>query len=317
MKKILKIFISSFTLLLICLIAIFFYYKNQASARFSTKNCYNFLILGLDPRDDRLEKTEVTDTIIFASLNLKTQSLKLFSLPRDLWHYPLETKINQIYPLSFDKPNQYEFIKDNFNLIIGQKIDNVLIITTQNLIDITSIIGGVDVSLEQGFTDNEYPNPEYLSDPSKPIYITVSYNQGLNHLNSANITPFIRSRKSADLATGGGTDLGRIQRQQLLINALSLKLKNISNNQASSYYNLYKYFAQNIKTDLDFETEFLLGLYLNKKILNININKVDIPTDTKDAIIYHPLKFINKQWVFITKDEDYSTLKTFIAKSIN
>ncbi|PJE67116.1 hypothetical protein COU93_00520, partial [Candidatus Shapirobacteria bacterium CG10_big_fil_rev_8_21_14_0_10_36_6] len=57
----------------------------------------NFLILGLDPRNDLLEKTQTTDTIIYANISPKYDSVKLFSLPRDLWFYQKSIKINQIY----------------------------------------------------------------------------------------------------------------------------------------------------------------------------------------------------------------------------
>ena len=60
----------------------------------------NFLVLGLDERNDALEKTTTTDTIIFASLSLKDFKLNLIPTPRDLWFYEKETKINGLYPMS-------------------------------------------------------------------------------------------------------------------------------------------------------------------------------------------------------------------------
>src|SRR4030042_1631032 len=68
-------------------------YQNIISAArsnlYQSRSQINFLILGLDPRDDQLEKTNVTDTIILASLNLENYRLSLIPLPRDLWFYPL------------------------------------------------------------------------------------------------------------------------------------------------------------------------------------------------------------------------------------
>src|SRR5687767_10098266 len=45
----------------------------------------NFLLLGLDRRNDSLEKTILTDSIVIASLNTSTSQVKLVPLPRDLW----------------------------------------------------------------------------------------------------------------------------------------------------------------------------------------------------------------------------------------
>ena len=74
----------------------------------------NFIVLGLDKRDDALEKTQTTDTIMFVSLNLENQKINIISLPRDLWFYDINSKINEIYPLSVNQNNQILYIKEKF-----------------------------------------------------------------------------------------------------------------------------------------------------------------------------------------------------------
>lgn len=278
----------------------------------------NFLILGLDPRDDLLEKTETTDTIIYANLSSNFDSVKLFSLPRDLWFYPNSTKINQIYPDSLKQNNQFEYIQNNFNLIIGQKIDKTIIITTQNLKEIINIIGGVDVYLDTELKDSQYPNQVYIDNPKSgaPIYKTIFYPVGLNHLDSSNISEFVRSRKSSDLASNGGTDLGRMARQQKLFDSLLSKILSIRD--PKQLLKLYNYFDKNISHNLTQKDYLNLGLKLIPNIFKLKINKINIPTgeNPKTDIIYHPLKFINKQWVFTTLTPDYQSLKNFISKSL-
>jgi len=272
----------------------------------------NFLILGLDPRNDLLEKTETTDTIIYAHLSPNFDNIKLFSLPRDLWFYPQSKKINQIYPDSFAN------IQNNFNQVIGQNINRTIVITTQNLKDITDIIGGVDVYLDKELKDTQYPNQAYIDDPKSgaPMYTTIFYPQGNNHLDSSNITPFVRSRKSSDLASNGGTDLGRIARQQQLINSLLSKVSQTRD--PKQLLALYKYFDQNISHNLTKKDYLILGIKLFPHIKNLTLTKISIPTgeDPKTDIIYHPTKFINQQWVFITSTPDYQSLKSFISKSL-
>ena len=126
---------------------------------YESKDKINFLILGLDKRDDALEKTTTTDTIIFASLNLKTFKLNLISTPRDLWFYEKETKINGLYPLSLESgQDKFDFLKSNFEKLYNQPIDHVIVLTTDNLISFVNLIGGVDLNLEKGFIDEKYPN---------------------------------------------------------------------------------------------------------------------------------------------------------------
>ena len=288
-----------------------------------TKNPYrqqprlNLLILGLDPRNDQLEHTNGTDTIIFASYNLTTSTLTLTSLPRDLWYYPLSTKINQIYPLSLDQTgNQYSFIQKHFSVLTGQTIDHTLILTTQDLIDFVTVLGGVDVNLNTGFTDNQFPNPDYIKNPSpqNPIYMTVSFSSGPNHLDQNNVAYFVRSRKNADTAIAGGTDLGRADRQQLLIEAIIQKLKNNSTN-LSLLKNIYTFYQQQIQTNLTDQGLLDLLISQNSRLLKFNLQKISIPAgeNPKTDLIYYPGHLFQGQWAFLPQQENYQSLHQFFA----
>lgn len=282
---------------------------------------FNFLILGLDPRNDSLEKTETTDTIIFANLSTDYK-INLMSLPRDLWDYSLNSKINQIYPLSIGQTNHFEYIQSQYQLLLDQKIDRTIVITTQNLIDLVRLVGGVDIYLKNGFKDEQYPNPAYIASPSAKIskYKTVEFSQGYIHLNETNVTEFVRSRKSAETAELGGTDIGRIERQQILINALLVKIKNIFNYRQFQYvFNLYKFFHSDIQTN--FTDNDIMSIFLQSyhQIDQITLNIISLTTgeNPKTDLLFHPRTFINLQWVYLPQDKDYSRFQQFIKKSLN
>jgi len=272
----------------------------------------NFLILGLDPRNDLLEKTQTTDTIIYANISPKYDSVKLFSLPRDLWFYQKSIKINQIYPDTFEN------IQNSFSQIIGQNIDKIIVVTTQNLNEIADLIGGIDVYLETELKDVQYPNQAYIDNPKSgaPIYKTIYYPVGINHLDSSNITEYVRSRKSSELASNGGTDLGRIARQQKLFDVLFAKI--IKTRNPKQIFNLYQYFNNNISHNITKKDYLNLGIKILPNINKLKLQKITIPTgeNPKTDIIYHPQKFINRQWVFITSTPDHQSLKNFISKSL-
>ncbi len=285
------------------------------------KDKINFLILGLDKRDDALEKTQTTDTIIFASLNLKTFKLNLISTPRDLWFYQKETKINNLYPLSLSQEkDKFDFLKENFEKLYGQSIDHVIILTTDNLISFVNSIGGVDVYLNKGFIDKQYPNPDYIKNPSPsiPIYKTIEFQEGLIHLDQTNVTEFVRSRKGAQTAADGGTDIGRIERQQLLIEAILNKIKSGNLINQNQLKNLYLFWDQQINKTLSDTDALQMACILNENIKNISLNKIEIPVgqNATSGVIYHPTKFINKQWVFITNDDKYQSFQQFISNQI-
>jgi anionic cell wall polymer biosynthesis LytR-Cps2A-Psr (LCP) family protein len=297
-------------------------YNSIKENPYQSMNKINFLILGLDKRDDALEKTTVTDTIILASLNLKNFKLNLISTPRDLWFYEQESKINGLYPMSTEPGiNKFDFLKENFSQLYGQPIHHIIILTTDDLIKFVNLIGGVDLYLKNGFIDNQYPNPEYIKNPSPaiPIYKTIEFPSGQIHLDQNNITEFVRSRKSSDNIANGGTDIGRIQRQQLLIDAILSKVKsgNLVNS-PNHLKDLYLFWSQDISKTLSDKDILQIAIKLDKNINQISLNKIDIPIGltAKDGIIYHPLKFINKQWVYITTDDKYQAFQEFISNQI-
>lgn len=282
----------------------------------------NFLILGLDPRNDSLEKTETTDTIILASLSLSEPKLSLLSLPRDLWSYELNTKINGIYPLALKSGKEiFPYIQDEFKKITGQDISRTLIFTTANLSQLLELIDGVELYLDKGFRDEQFPNPEYIKNPSPkiPIYITIEFPAGWVHLNEYNVTEFVRSRKSAENFSDGGTDLGRIKRQQLLIQAIIDKLKNLPALELYRIFpQLYNFFHQQLNSNFLDRDLASLALIFNKKLKNLSLNKIEIPVGITagDGVIYSPNTLFHQQWVFLPSDPDYRLLKDFIQKNL-
>jgi LCP family protein required for cell wall assembly len=295
----------------------------KATRQNDIPNHLNIMILGLDRRNDWLEKTETTDTIIFSQVNFKQNKIKLFSLPRDLWNYYTGKKINQIYPSSLEKANQkdkFEYISQNYASISGQPIDRVLILTTENLKQLADVLGGIDLFLENGFKDEKYPNDEYILNPKSgaSIYKTVEFKSGLVHLDSSNITEFVRSRKSTETAVSGGTDLGRIERQQQLINALIDKGRSTLVKNPQSIIKLYNFWSslEHNFSDVEFVTYFLkYGINLSKiKIIRYPISSGE---DSKKDILYHPTRFINSQWVFIPHEKNYKQLHEFISQSLD
>ncbi len=337
MKKILPI-LGIIVLIILTIFFAFLYYISQKTSRSflyfpktflaatKEKNIpthLNMMILGLDRRDDWLEKTETTDTIIFSQINFNQNKVKLFSFPRDLWDYFLNTKINQIYPLSQkekDKQSKFSYLSSNFASISGQPIDRSLILSTENLKQLADILGGIDLYLENGFKDDKYPNEAYIKDPKSgaPIYKTVEFKSGWIHLDSTNITEFVRSRKSAETAASGGTDIGRIERQQQLINALIDKLKSSVISNPSLVFKLYTFWNGLEQNFTDKELiSYLLTYGLNLKNIKIIRYPISSGEDPKKDLIYHPAKFINSQWVFIPHDPKYQEFQQYISQSLS
>lgn len=272
-----------------------------------------FLLLGLDPRDDQLEKTEVTDTIILLQLNLEKNTLSLVSLPRDTWSEKHKFKINKLYPESQKMADPSKFLKSEFSDITGQNIDHVFVVTTQTFKKISQLIGPVQVDLPYSFVDDRYPNPDYISAPSKdtPIYKTVSFNKGSNLIDENNVLEFVRSRKGSDIPALGGTDLGRIGRQHLLIDTyLKTLLKTRSPETFSQIYKLYK----SIANDLSDRDALLYFLSLNNP-KNLHLNTINLPINTKDDVIYDPGTLVENQSVLLPRN-NFNNLQLFLTNTL-
>lgn len=283
----------------------------------------NFLILGSDIRNDWLEVSQDTDTIILANLNTQTHTINLVSLPRDIWFDPLNCRINKIYSLSLQNSNPIDFIKSNFNQVTGQKIDYILVIKTDFLSKLIEITGPVTVDLPYSFIDDRYPNPNHIKDPLNfpNPYITISFEKGPNTIDTKNIDYFVRSRKGAD-AQNGGTDLGRSARQQLLIMALFNTLTQIDPiKKIKTLSTLYQLWSSQITKDITDTTIISLIFKLNKNITNLSFKNIAIPiglnSNDTNGVIYHPNYFSSNAWVYLPIKNDFSYLRQYLDEHLN
>ncbi len=287
--------------------------------RFASRKV-NFLLLGLDKRDDELENTLLTDTLIFASLNTANGKLVLIPIPRDLWVGELKTKINALfyYGETEKKGDGPNFVRNWISKIIGQPIDYWMVIDYQNFPSLVDDLGGVDTYIEEGFEDKQYPNPDYIkaSDSGEPVYVTVKFDKGWQKLDGENALKFVRSRYSPDLKEG--SDLGRSSRQIQLFKAITaalFKKESFFDGRKVGY--LYKFWLEKIRTNLEDEEIFALILAMGPKA--IDILPVSIPASYeqgKEAILINPNYLIDNQWVWLPKDPSWEELRKFIKVQI-
>lgn len=99
----------------------------------------------------------LTDTIMVASYNLKTNKLYLISIPRDLWLPSLKSKANSVYQLGLNEGNGLNFAKTVMGNIVGLPLRYGLRIDFQGFVDAVDAIGGVDVLVTNSFDDLNFP----------------------------------------------------------------------------------------------------------------------------------------------------------------
>ncbi len=165
-KKIIKKFI--FFVLVIGLLLVLARFLTQFSGSSTVVN-FNWLGNPLHSSDGKVnilflgiaggthDGSSLTDTIMVASYNLKTNQVYLISIPRDLWLPDLRTKANAVYEVGQSQNNGLGLTKIIMGNIIGIPIHYVLRIDFRGFVQAVDTLGGIDVLVERSFDDYNYP----------------------------------------------------------------------------------------------------------------------------------------------------------------
>ncbi|OGK10538.1 hypothetical protein A2767_04730 [Candidatus Roizmanbacteria bacterium RIFCSPHIGHO2_01_FULL_35_10] len=190
-------------------------------------NQVTILILGI--AGENHEGATLSDSIIVANYNLRTNKLLTISIPRDIWSRTLQDKINTAYAYgeAKQKGGGLKLAKAEIGAVVGIPIQYATVIDFAKFKELIDLLGGIDIDVDQTFKDNQFPitgreNDECNGDTEfKCRYETVSFKKGSNHMDGKTALKFIRSRH-ADGAEGN--DFARNRRQQKILAAIKKKL---------------------------------------------------------------------------------------------
>lgn len=304
MKKALKI---------ITIFVLFFFFSLVLTGfwfwqKIPSKN-YNFLILGMAGGNH--PGKDLTDTIIFASLNSKDKKITFISIPRDIWLDEFKTKINSIYHYK-----GLEETKEIIGQVLNQPIDYTVVVNFEFFKNFIDEIGGITVEVERSFDDYKYPiagkeNDLCGGDPEfKCRYEHIHFEAGKQEMDGETALKFVRSRNAEGEE---GTDFARAQRQQKVILAIKQKILSWEIlSQPKKLLQLIKLGFSNIETDFPQEElpvlakSFLKTGGKNIKSFVLNDNLLISPKNSKE-------KYQN-QWVLIPKSGDWKEVQKYIQK---
>ena len=164
----------------------------------------------------------LTDTMILATLNLKDDQpeVTLVSIPRDLVVEIAGTteyrKINSAYALGElgDKHRGAAMAVATVEKFLDVKIPYYGVVDFRGFEKIIDDLGGVDLVVDQSFTDSYYPD-------KKDGYLPpLTFEAGPQHMDGARALQFVRSRHGS---AGEGSDFARSRRQQKIVKAVKDK----------------------------------------------------------------------------------------------
>lgn len=257
------------------------------------------------------EGPDLTDTMILVSISSASPSITTISIPRDLWIPEIRAKINSAYYWGNQNTSYFgdlknegggiSFAKSIAAEVVGQKIQYGVVIDFSAFKDIVDALGGINVNVENSFTDKLYPiagreNDLCGGDPTFGCrYQTVSFDSGLQKMNGDTALIFVRSRHAEGIE---GTDTAREARQQKIIDAIKNKIIDpkvfLSPKVDLAMLNILKKYVQ---TDIDGPTAAILarvGLKAEK-----SVKQYLVPTD----LLVNPQvnKTYDNQYVLIPK----------------
>lgn len=273
-----------------------------------TQNISTFLILGTDQLSTRGDATILTDTIMLASLNHKTGKVTLISLPRDLWSQTYQSRINALYSYGLTQlpTAPTTLITNEVAALTGIPIHYTVVVSLNQVATLIDLLGGVEVTVQEGFTDTQFPRPDIdvttETDPAI-LYKTVVFEPGTQTLSGERSLEFIRSRKSQG---DEGTDEARAARQQQVIIALVTKLRSSQIiTDTTLLAKLWRWYTTEFGRQLPPSTiaSFSQTIWSVRNTLTIERASIPIFPDNESGIIYHPpVSQTRGQWLYHIKD---------------
>ncbi|NGZ73860.1 LCP family protein [Saccharibacillus alkalitolerans] len=220
------------------------------------------VLLGTDFREET--DSHLTDVVMVAAMNPKTDTATVVSLPRDtrieLEGYKVR-KVNAYYPafLAQEKKGEGEAkaaMQRMLSKYFDIPIDYVTVVNFQSLRDIVDALGGIEVDV---MMDMCYKDTADGTD--------INLKKGPQKLDGKNALDYVRYRKTnCNPPTGPSDDFSRNQRQQQVIGAIMDKVQTF--NALTKSGSLIDAVADNTDTDLE-----------NKQILNLVKTYWDIPKE--------------------------------------
>lgn len=261
----------------------------------------NFLLLGMGGAGH--EAADLTDTLMFISLNPLTKDTVLLSIPRDLWVASLRAKINAAYHYG-----GLTAAKIAVTAILGQPVHYAVTLDFAGFTQAIDLVGGIDITVPAAFDDFRYPVPGKETASVAERYEHLHFDAGPQRLDGTTALKYVRSRNAEGEQ---GSDFARSRRQQQVISAFKDKLfsaQTLLN--PTRLLELKRTLSASLIHDLS-DAEILA---LAK--LAIGFSTASIRSGNLDALLYHPpiSSRYDSQWILVPRADQ--NLKDYVTNLI-
>lgn len=266
----------------------------------------NFLLVGVG--GDMHDGSNLTDTIIIASLSDKDKKVKMLSLPRDLYVDDKQTggqRINKIYDTYLNQydssPKAMSKLGEVVTTMTGIPINYYVKVNFDGFVKIVDALGGVTIDVEDAIYDPYYPKGETIR------YETFSLPAGIQEMDGETALKYARSRKTT-------SDFDRAKRQQQLLSAMKEKALSLNIlTDPGKIQNLYNSLADSLETNLSVAEIIELAKLsrdINKDQLESRVLSDDFTSC--GGLLYTPVRdYFAGAAVLLPAGNDFDELKRF------
>ncbi len=281
----------------------------------------------------------LSDAVIFISINPEKNTVSMISIPRDLWIEELKGRINTAYASGKGKSSEGGLIlaKAVVSKVTGQHIDYGLVINFSGFVKAVDLLGGVDINVENAFDDRQYPieskytdlcdntleqaTERLASESAQEVfpcrYEDLHFNKGQQHMNGESALKYVRSRYALGVE---GTDFARSRRQQLMITALKEKAFSVGLIlNPLKIADLYSVLSDSIDTDIP-QSEFDDFIKLIQKMKTSQVRSTliaeDFPDENKRGLLLNPpVSNYDGAWVLIPRigSGNYQEINDYVS----
>lgn len=292
-----------------------------------TQGRANVLVLGASGAGQA--GADLTDTVIFTSIDIKTGDAVMLSIPRDIWLDSLRAKINTAYHYGEKEQKGSGFVlaKDAVYQVVGQPIHYTFLVDFEGFVKLVNLVGGLNLKIDRTFDDYKYPIPgkeddDCGQDPElKCRYEHLHFEAGEQEMAGEEALKFVRSRNAEGEE---GTDFARAQRQQKVI--LALKNKIISARflaNPGKLQELIRLAKTYIKSDPPLK-DVEIGSFANllvrfiRQKSQIRTLTLDVGSEEDPGFLVNPppSEEYQNQWVLLPRSGDWSQFQEYFAQKI-
>lgn len=265
-----------------------------------SENRTNFLILGVGGGTH--EGADLTDSMAVVSVRADPPDVAVLSIPRDLWITSLKAKINTMYHYGEQKQVGGGFIlaKSTVSEAMGIPIHFAALIDFSGFEKVIDALGGVEVDVQNSFTDTNYPIAGKENDECESCrYETIKFEKGKVTMNGTMALKFTRSRYSEGEE---GSDFARSKRQEQVMKAIR---ENIIKNPLK-VIDLQKVAREITKTDISPD---LIPAVVK---LGLSVYKTPVRSTSISTLVYNPSSLLDSQWVLMPIGDNFTKISSYV-----